>query len=127
MGYSIPLVANYNTAQVQIYDWTVPLPGLVNIIPDYFVTNPDTLIYLPVVVSGFDQENSSLSDMKLVVGFDETILSYETATAFGDILPQEQWTITYVQGQNQLICEWHEPNIANVTIAIRRDAFLSIN
>jgi hypothetical protein len=123
MGYSIPFEANYNVAQVQIYDWTVPLPGLVNIIPDYFVTNPDTLIYVPVVVSGFDQENSSLSDMQLVVGFDENILNFETATAFGNILPAEQWTITYVQGQNQLICDWHEPNSGNVAITSNTTIF----
>jgi hypothetical protein len=117
MGYSIPFTANYNSAQVQVYDWTVPLPGFVEINPEYFVINPDTLVYLPIVLSGFGEENSSLSEMQLVINFDDNILNFQSATAFGEILPVGQWNITYDQVLSRLICNWEEPLMENIAIA----------
>jgi len=116
MGYVIPFNANYNNAQIQIYDWTVPLPGLVEIVPDSFVVNPDTLVYVPIRISGFNQENSSLSDMQLVLDFNQNILNYQTATGFSNILPEEQWNITYNEAESRMVCTWEEPLLNNVLI-----------
>lgn len=116
MGYTLNFSATYNTAQVQIYDWTIPLPGLVEILPDYFQVYPDTLVHVPVVISGFGQENSSLSDMELYLDFDPIILNYQTVTSFTTILPEDQWNITFDPGQSRMVCVWNEPSDINVPV-----------
>jgi hypothetical protein len=116
MGYTLSFSANYNIAQVQIYDWTVPLPGLVEIVPDYFLVNPDTLVYVPVVISGFGQENSSLSDLELYLDFDPVILNYQTVASFNTILPEDQWNIAFDPIHSRMVCVWNEPSDVNIPI-----------
>lgn len=114
--YTLEFSAGYGDGGVQIYDNTLPLPGLVEINPDYYETNPDSVISLPIVLSGFDQENSSLSDIELYLDFNDQIIEYQSAVNFSDLLPGNQWAITYDDLQSRMICIWDEPAGQNVEI-----------
>ncbi len=103
-------------ATVDVVEIPLPPPGLVEIVPANFITNPDSLISVPFVVSGFGQENSSLSDMELVLEFDSTVLAFQSAINFNPLLPVGEWTINYAGGQSLLVCTWDEPTSQNVSI-----------
>ncbi len=114
--YVLEFQANFNNASVQIYDNTLPLPGLVRIEPDNFITNPDSTVHLPIIMSGFGQENSSLSAIELYLDFDDQIVSFLEAANYSSILPADQWTIVYDNTLSRVVCSWNEPNGQNVQL-----------
>lgn len=114
--YTLQYAATYNSAGIQIYDGSTPLPGSVSIIPNTYNTNPDSTVSLPFVLSGFDEQTSSLSDMELYVDFDDQIVNYILVANFNPLLPENEWTITYDNANSRMICIWDEPAGQNVDI-----------
>ncbi|HPE57746.1 MAG TPA: cohesin domain-containing protein [Bacteroidales bacterium] len=114
--YVLEFQAEFTDAVVQIYDNSMPLPGFVRIEPSNFITNPDSTVHLPILMSGFDQDNSSLSGIQLFLDFDDQIVSFLEAENFSSILPADQWTIVYDDTLSRMVCSWNEPNGQNVQL-----------
>lgn len=114
--YVLQFQANFNTASVQIYDNTMPLPGYVRIEPNYFLTRPDSLVSLPILMSGFGLQNSGLAKIKLYLNFNDQILNFVSPQNFSSLLPSSQWLIQYNSAQHRMECFWEEPNGQNVLI-----------
>lgn len=114
--YVLEFQADFADATVQIYDNSMPLPGFVRIEPNNFITNPDSTVHLPIIMSGFGLENSSLSEIQLFLDFDDQIVSFLEAANFSSILPADQWTIVYDNTLSRMVCSWNEPNGQNVQL-----------
>ncbi len=114
--YTLEYTAAYNSANIQVYDASIPLPGSVSIIPNTYTTNPDSTVTLPFVLSGFGDATSSLSDIELYVDFGDETVSYLSAANFSPLLPESEWNITYDDANSRMVCVWDEPNGQNVSI-----------
>lgn len=115
-SYQINLSASFNNAVIQIFDNTIPLPGQVNITPSLFTSYPDSVINVPVYLSGFNTSQTTLSQIKLVLTFNDTLISFQNLSGYSNIMPEDQWTVTFDPLSNQLICEWAEPDTLNIAI-----------
>jgi len=90
----------------------------VEIIPSVINAQVGTQISVPVVVTGFDTDTSSVLAIEFYIDFDNSALTFDSVINVNTLTPKEEWFFSAPGAAlSRFACNWAEPSfISNVSL-----------
>jgi len=90
----------------------------VEIIPSVINAQVGTQISVPVVVTGFDTDTSSVLAIEFYIDFDNSVLTFDSVINVNNLMPKQEWFFSAPGAAlSRFACNWAEPSfISNVSL-----------
>ncbi len=86
----------------------------VEIIPSVINAQVGTQISVPVVVTGFDTDTSSVLAIEFYIDFNNSALTFDSVINVNNLTPKEEWFFSAPGAAlNRFACNWAEPSFIN--------------
>lgn len=105
------------TLLITFFSASLPAQKKVEIVPDVIEALPGSEILVPIVVTGFNTDTSSVAAIEFYIEFDNTVLTYIGPDNFSELLPEVEWFYSNPSPDlSRFACNWAEPGLLNVNI-----------
>ncbi|HPE57744.1 MAG TPA: hypothetical protein PK904_15160 [Bacteroidales bacterium] len=105
------------TMLISVFSASMFAQKKVEIIPDVIEALPGSEILVPIVVTGFDTDTSSVAAIEFYIDFDNTVLTYIEPVNFNELFPEVEWFYSNPSPElSRFACNWAEPGLLNVNI-----------
>lgn len=97
---------------------TIHAQKKVEILPSTIQGVVGSQVIVPVVITGFNTDTTSLVAAEFYLNFDNTVLTFESVANVSDLMPQEEWFFSNPDPTlNRFSCNWVEPTfVTNVSV-----------